>query len=263
MPKAGRKGDIGSDHPAGWPPSPAIEGSPDVNTNGRPARRKGDAVAVHAKPGSPPHPRAVSQGSSTVNINGKPAARVGDGINCGGSVATGSGNVFIGDTSWSGGAPMPDKPKMRLYITNGEGAAGLDRPYPDEPYKLYKDGSLVQQGVTGKDGSIFYEYEAPWNSELKVETLFGEYTFMPEGLKPVDTEQGITQRLGLLGYKDDYHEKESIKHIDEKPSEGGFFGQQVEEQGSRDTDTKSIEKEAETTADIQQQLTKFIKAIIP
>ncbi|SHO58929.1 PAAR motif protein [Vibrio quintilis] len=48
------------------------------------------------------HGRAINAGSSNVSINGKPAARVGDAINCGGSVAAGSGDVFIGDTPYKG-----------------------------------------------------------------------------------------------------------------------------------------------------------------
>ena len=46
MPKATRKGDIGSSHGC-FPPSPAIEGSGDVFINGKPAVRVGDAYAAH------------------------------------------------------------------------------------------------------------------------------------------------------------------------------------------------------------------------
>jgi len=84
---AGRLGDIGSNHGA-WHPSPITSGSGNVITNGKPAARVGDSLAPHTKPKSPPHGRSIAAGSSTVFINGKPAARV----------ATGSGNVFIGDS---------------------------------------------------------------------------------------------------------------------------------------------------------------------
>ena len=40
---AARLGDIGSGHSCHYPPSPAVEGSPNVIINGRPAMRKGDA----------------------------------------------------------------------------------------------------------------------------------------------------------------------------------------------------------------------------
>ncbi|NVK13218.1 MAG: PAAR domain-containing protein [Rhodobacteraceae bacterium] len=95
MPAAGRKGDIGSGHD-GFPPTPAISGSGDVNTNGKPALRKGDAFAPHSKPKHPPHGRALAVGSGSVFINGKPAGRVGDSIDCGGAIASGSSDVFIG-----------------------------------------------------------------------------------------------------------------------------------------------------------------------
>jgi uncharacterized Zn-binding protein involved in type VI secretion len=92
---AARFGDLGSNHGA-WHPSPIIAGSGDVFINGMPAARQGDALAPHVQPNSPPHGRSIAAGASKVFINGKPAARVGDAIDCGGSVALGSGNVFIG-----------------------------------------------------------------------------------------------------------------------------------------------------------------------
>ncbi|CUH78196.1 hypothetical protein TRM7557_01764 [Tritonibacter multivorans] len=95
MPAAGRKGDTGSGHD-GFPPTPATAGSGDVYANGKPALRKGDPFAPHAKPKHPPHGRALSAGSGSVFINGQPAGRVGDAIDCGGSIASGSGDVFIG-----------------------------------------------------------------------------------------------------------------------------------------------------------------------
>ncbi|NVK16040.1 MAG: type VI secretion system PAAR protein [Rhodobacteraceae bacterium] len=95
MPAAGRKGDTGSEHD-GFPPTPATSGSDDVDINGEPALREGDAFAPHSKPKHPPHGRALAVGSSSVFINGKPAGRVGDAIDCGGVVESGSGDVFIG-----------------------------------------------------------------------------------------------------------------------------------------------------------------------
>jgi uncharacterized Zn-binding protein involved in type VI secretion len=94
---AARLGDIGSNHGA-WHPSPITSGSGDVFINGKPAARVGDSLAPHTKPKSPPHGRSIAAGASQVFINGKPAARVGDAISCGGNVAAGSGNVFIGDS---------------------------------------------------------------------------------------------------------------------------------------------------------------------
>jgi len=99
MPPAHRKGDIGSGHGCHFPPSPATGGSPDVFINGLPAMRVGDSYAAHACAAghAGPHGRALSSGSASVFINGLPAGRIGDSIDCGGSAATGSPDVFIGD----------------------------------------------------------------------------------------------------------------------------------------------------------------------
>ena len=93
---AGRLGDMGSSHGA-WHPSPAVDGSPDVSINGRPALRMGDALAPHVKPKSPPHGRAMAEGFSSILINGKPACAVGHSISCGGKLSTGSPNVWFGN----------------------------------------------------------------------------------------------------------------------------------------------------------------------
>lgn len=98
MPASTRLGDIGSGHACHFPATPSIEASPDVNVDGTPAVRQGDAYAPHACPTcpAPPHPRSLSGGSGSVFINGKPAGRVGDAISCGGAAGSGSSTVFIG-----------------------------------------------------------------------------------------------------------------------------------------------------------------------
>jgi uncharacterized Zn-binding protein involved in type VI secretion len=96
MPPQSRIGDIGSGH-SSFPPTPVIAGSPNVFVNGRPAARLGDALAPHGSPSpSTPHGRSIAGGSGTVFINGRPASRIGDPIDCGGSLVTGSPNVFTG-----------------------------------------------------------------------------------------------------------------------------------------------------------------------
>ena len=99
MPAQARLGDIGSGHGCHFPPSAAVEGSPDVLVNGIPAVRVGDAYAAHGCPScpAPSHGRALAQGSPTVLINGRPAGRIGDAIDCGGAAAAGSGDVFLDD----------------------------------------------------------------------------------------------------------------------------------------------------------------------
>ncbi|SHO55211.1 PAAR domain-containing protein [Vibrio quintilis] len=103
MPKAARLGDNCSGHGC-FPATPIVAGSPDVSINGKPAACKGDTVLLHACPCPQMphgvHGRSISAGSSNVSINGKPAARINDAIGCGGSVAAGSGDVFIGDTPY-------------------------------------------------------------------------------------------------------------------------------------------------------------------
>lgn len=113
MPGAARLNDIGSGHDC-FPETPIIEGSPDVIINGQPAARLGDTVQLHGCPcpNAPHgvHSRKIAEGSSTVIINGKPAARIGDGINCGGVIVSGSGNVIIGDTPYK--SPVQDCAKQ-------------------------------------------------------------------------------------------------------------------------------------------------------
>ena len=96
---AARLGDIGSDHTCHFPATPAVEGSPNVFINGRPAVREGDAFAPHGciPDKIPPHPRKLAKGASTVFINGKHAGRIDDPVDCGGKVVVGSPNVFIGE----------------------------------------------------------------------------------------------------------------------------------------------------------------------
>jgi len=93
---AARLGDIGSNH-GKFPPTPIIQGSPNVFINGRPAARKGDSLLLHTAPKSKPHTRTIAEGSASVLINGRPAARTTDAVDCGGTIISGSGNVYIGD----------------------------------------------------------------------------------------------------------------------------------------------------------------------
>ena len=144
---AARIGDTASNH-GPWHPSPIVSGSANVLTNGKPAARKGDAAAPHVKPKSPPHGRSISEGSGTVFINGKPASRVTDAIDCGGTIVSGSGNVFIGDN------PQLEKPtppdtyigEFNLYKTD-------NRPFDGYYYEIRTlGGKLLGKGLTDKMG---------------------------------------------------------------------------------------------------------------
>lgn len=95
MPAVTRKGDTCTGH-GPWPSRPSVEGSPNVFVNGLAVHRQGDGWAIHCDPTPLCHPGVLASGSATVFVNGKQIGRVGDPVDCGSSVATGSGNVFAG-----------------------------------------------------------------------------------------------------------------------------------------------------------------------
>lgn len=235
MPKAARLGDLGSGHEC-FPPSPAIEGSSDIIINGRPAVRVGDAYVAHGCGNCIPHPRNAAEGSSTVNFNGRPAVRVGDGITCGGKAQTGSGNVFIGDKSWTGLPFEPIKSKLRLFVTQTPG--NTNHPYTNEPYKLYHNGGVVQQGKTDDEGCIEYEYdtEEPLTGELKIVCSFIEMKININSLQPPETEDGVKQRLKALGYYNSDGEDRKISTGSGKARHQYFQGDQGNEVDGQKSD---------------------------
>lgn len=96
MPAVTRVGDNNTGHDA-CPPTALSSGSPNVNINGIPAGRVGDPYNPHGCPAHVPHVGNIVAGAPHVFINGKAAGRIGDPVSCGGSVAAGSSNVFIGN----------------------------------------------------------------------------------------------------------------------------------------------------------------------
>lgn len=95
MSSATRLGDLDTGHDA-CPATALVTGSPNVFINGKAAGRVGDSYAPHGCIIHPSHSGTIASGSGSVFINGKPAGRIGDPVSCGGSVAEGSDNVFIG-----------------------------------------------------------------------------------------------------------------------------------------------------------------------
>lgn len=95
MPNATRLGDKDTGHDA-CGPTALISASNNVYINGKGAGRVGDSYAPHGCIVHPSHSGVIAAGSGNVFINGKAAGRVGDPVSCGGSVAEGSDNVFIG-----------------------------------------------------------------------------------------------------------------------------------------------------------------------
>ncbi|MCE2026838.1 type VI secretion system PAAR protein [Sessilibacter corallicola] len=155
---ATRLGDMGSNHGA-WHPSPVIQGSGDVMINGIPAARKGDALAPHVKPKSPPHPRSISKGSATVFINNQPAVRMGDAIGCGGTLMAGSANVFIGDQGPAVELESEEIPETNTFALRfvlqdalGNPVKGMDYRVVPEGQSIYEDWHLPDD-VSGTDGT--------------------------------------------------------------------------------------------------------------
>lgn len=95
MPAVTRLGDKDSGHDA-CPPRALAAASPNVFANGIAVGRVGDVYNAHGCKDHGPHTGVVAVGSGSVFINGLAAARIGDPVSCGGSVAEGSRNVFIG-----------------------------------------------------------------------------------------------------------------------------------------------------------------------
>ncbi|WP_236793436.1 type VI secretion system PAAR protein, partial [Aliivibrio fischeri] len=153
MGNAVKVGDKGTDHD-GFPQTPIITGSPNVNIDGAPACREGDSLMPHAKPKHPPHPRTISSGSSSVFINGKPAALTGSSISCGG-VTIGGGTVNIGDkapvNTVSSSLPSNPPAAESPFITNkraayqkrlAERSAALENSQASKAY----DSPLITRG---------------------------------------------------------------------------------------------------------------------
>ncbi|RFP15462.1 type IV secretion protein Rhs [Duganella sp. BJB488] len=83
---------------------PSIEGkitsgAPNVTFNSLPAARAaspGDLDVIHCGKHSSGAPPMLAQGSDNVFINSQPATRIGDMTTCGGTIAEGSADVFVG-----------------------------------------------------------------------------------------------------------------------------------------------------------------------
>src|ERR1043166_6750903 len=91
---------------------PAIQGSPDVRVNRRPALRVSDPGIHAACCGT--NTWTATKGSLTVFINGKGAHRMGDqNRHCGGlgQLVEGSPNVIVGESSSSGGVGSSAHPE--------------------------------------------------------------------------------------------------------------------------------------------------------
>lgn len=95
MPAVSRLGDPCTGHGC-WGPRPSVGAASTVFVNGIAAHRLGDAWDTHACPPAPPHGAQTAGASGTVYVEGMAVARIGDPLDCGSSIAGGSGDVFAG-----------------------------------------------------------------------------------------------------------------------------------------------------------------------
>ena len=103
VPPVARVGDRTSCPNAGHVGGVIVEGSPNVSANDRPVARVGDKIACGCGTTD-----TITTGASKVRANDRPVARVGSRTAHGGTVVTGSPNVFAGD----GG---PGSPQARAF----------------------------------------------------------------------------------------------------------------------------------------------------
>jgi uncharacterized Zn-binding protein involved in type VI secretion len=95
LPPAHRKGDNCTGH-GSFPPRPITGASSDTFTNSKGQTRKGDNYMPHSSPSpSPPHGGSLATGSPNVFTNSLSSGRIADSVSCGSVAAVGSGNVFI------------------------------------------------------------------------------------------------------------------------------------------------------------------------
>lgn len=137
-------------HPA---VGPAIQGSPNVLTNGLPSVRVGDA-GIHAACCGPNKWNAKT-GSRSVLINGRPAHRLSDMVtHCGGlgSSIEGSQNVIVGD--WLGLSQSMDSNQKKRHKIIVQILFEDQVPLRNEIYRIFRNGTCVRTGRTDSNGWI-------------------------------------------------------------------------------------------------------------
>ncbi|HHX2522224.1 TPA: DUF2345 domain-containing protein, partial [Neisseria subflava] len=79
--------------------------------------------------------------------------------------------------------------------------------YTNEPYKLYKDGALLKEGLTDDLGAIEYEHDD--KSKYKVELSNGAVFDItpPDKQQEQNVKKQLAQNLTALGYRHVEHEK--------------------------------------------------------
>lgn len=160
-------------HPAA---GPAIQGSPDVNVNGRPALRVDDPGIHAACCGS--NTWTATKGSTTVFVNGKAAHRMGDqNRHCGGmgQLVEGSPNVVVGEISNADGGSVAGNHSIRASRGSpGSNTTGSARTVSggtasdtrvDERRETTNPSTFIMLSLVDQDGQPFggqfYRVTAP------------------------------------------------------------------------------------------------------
>ncbi|MGL4668283.1 MAG: DUF2345 domain-containing protein, partial [Saezia sp.] len=134
---------------------------------------------------------------------------------------------FAGPTSLNANYSLPPEAQVNLdplkpqgcYIVsshpNGEGLL-----YINEPYRLFKDGALLQEGKTDDKAAILYEFEP--DVDYKIELVSGHtYNYKPEP-STSDRDEMLARSLGQVGYR--YEGESDDKSLSEQRLETYFHG---------------------------------------
>jgi type VI secretion system secreted protein VgrG len=93
--------------------------------------------------------------------------------------------------------PVDFKQQAAFIVSSHPQGKGL--LYTNEPYKLYENGALIQEGLTDDKAAIVYERKP--DAQYKVELVSG-HTFNLETQQPTQDKQEILARsLGLMGHR--------------------------------------------------------------
>jgi uncharacterized Zn-binding protein involved in type VI secretion len=124
----------------GHVPNPVSSGSPDVFFNNLAAARVGDTTRCGD---------VITQGISSILINGKPVAHQGSGTSHGGVIITGSGDIFVGEQTFSCqislSAPMRFDEQIRIVDEEGT-------PLAHVPYFIKDQSGRVYKGLSDESG---------------------------------------------------------------------------------------------------------------
>ena len=87
-------------------------------------------------------------------------------------------------------------PSVNVRLSPVPGGKG----YPEEPYKLYRDGALIQQGLTDKRGFIKVEH-IPGTAKYEVEWVNGHRFALNVQEKTSEGIQGELEKIQRQGFR--------------------------------------------------------------